>query len=87
MWVLVSRYKVLPADSLRAVEALLNVKNVITNRLAVENGIAVQNGGGNFADGVIAYEGRHLGGETFMSFDTKAVKLLSRLGYDAYVPS
>lgn len=87
MWVLVSRYKIPPADSLLAVETLLNVQNVVTNRLAIENGIAVQTSGGNFADGVIAYEGRHLGGETFMSFDKKAVSLLKQLGHDARMPS
>ncbi len=30
--------------------------------------------GGDFADGVIAYEGRWLGGETFVSFDRKAAR-------------
>ncbi len=36
--------------------------------------------GGDFADGVIAFEGRRLGGETFVSFDRLAVK---RLGAQA----
>ena len=31
--------------------------------------------GGVFAEGVIAYEGLWLGGETFVSFDSQAVKL------------
>ena len=33
-----------------------------------------------FADGVIAYEGNWLGGETFVSFDKKAVALLTAQG-------
>jgi len=38
---------------------------------------ALLEAGGDFADGVIAYEGRWLGGETFVSFDKEAVALLS----------
>jgi predicted nucleic-acid-binding protein len=41
--------------------------------------------GGDFADGVIAYEGRWLGGETFVSFDKKAVEKLSAAGASARV--
>ncbi|WP_020175772.1 hypothetical protein [Methyloferula stellata] len=36
--------------------------------------------GGIFADGVIAYEGRWLGAEAFVSFDKKAVKLIETNG-------
>lgn len=39
--------------------------------------------GGDFADGAIAYEGRWLGGETFVSFDRKAVSLLMAQGQSA----
>ena len=39
--------------------------------------------GGDFADGVIAYEGNWLGGETFVSFDKKAVALLTAQGQSA----
>ncbi len=38
---------------------------------------------GDFADGVIAYEGSWLGGETFVSFDKKAVSLLVAQGQSA----
>jgi predicted nucleic-acid-binding protein len=38
--------------------------------------------GGDFADGLIAYEGNWLGGETFVSFDKKAVTLLARRKYE-----
>jgi predicted nucleic-acid-binding protein len=38
------------------------------------------NASGDFADGVIAYEGNWLGGEVFVSFDKKAVKLLEAKG-------
>ncbi len=36
--------------------------------------------GGDFADGAIAYEGRWLGAETFVSFDKEAVKMLREQG-------
>jgi predicted nucleic-acid-binding protein len=39
--------------------------------------------GGDFADGLIAYEGEWLGAETFVSFDSRAVALLSKQGYRA----
>jgi predicted nucleic-acid-binding protein len=54
--------------------------NVVTNRPAADSGLAVLEVGGDFADGAIAYEGNWLGGETFVSFDKKAVTLLSELG-------
>lgn len=46
-------------------------------------GIAVLEAGGDFADGVIAYEGSRLGGQTFVSFDRKASKLLQSAGVSA----
>jgi predicted nucleic-acid-binding protein len=36
--------------------------------------------GGDFADGIIAYEGSWLGAEIFISFDEKAVKLMEGQG-------
>lgn len=39
--------------------------------------------GGDFADGVIAFEGRRLGGEIFASFDRKAVELVASAGGSA----
>jgi transposase len=56
---------------------------VEVNRPAVEAGLAVLEAGGDFADGVIAYEGRWLGGEIFVSFDKKAVALISKQGLSA----
>ena len=50
------------------------------NRPATEAGLSLLEAGGDFADGVIAYEGAWLGAETFVSFDKKAVCLLNRQG-------
>jgi predicted nucleic-acid-binding protein len=36
--------------------------------------------GADFADGVIAHEGRTAGGDVFVSFDEKAVAALEKLG-------
>jgi predicted nucleic-acid-binding protein len=61
----------------------MNTRNVMVNRPAVEAGLAVLDAGGDFADGVIAFDGRFHGGETFVSFDRKAVKLLQGQGTPA----
>ena len=42
--------------------------------------MAVFSAGGNFADGLIAFEESWLGGETFVSFDKKAVSLIAQQG-------
>ena len=46
-------------------------------------GLAVLGAGGDFADGAIAYEGRWMGGETFVSFDKQAILLLRAQGQTA----
>jgi predicted nucleic-acid-binding protein len=76
-------YNFQPADAAAAIRALLATANVKVNRPAVEAGPAVLEAGGDFADGVIAYEGTWLGGETFVSFDKKAVTLLADQGHSA----
>ena len=77
VWVLLKVYNFQPSDAATAIRALLAAANVEVNRPAVEAGLSVREAGGDFADGVIAYEGNWLGGETFVSFDKKAVALLS----------
>jgi predicted nucleic-acid-binding protein len=42
--------------------------------------LALLDAGGDFADGVIAYEGSWLGADSFVSFDKKAVKLMEAQG-------
>ena len=77
VWVLRRVYDFQPSDASAAIRALLAAANVEVNRPAVEAGLAVLEAGGDFADGIIAYEGNWLGGKTFVSFDKKAVALLS----------
>ncbi len=83
VWVLLRVYGFQAADAAAAVRALLTTANVEMNRPAAEAGLAVLEAGGDFADGVIAYEGHWLGGETFVSFDKKAVRLLAAQGQSA----
>lgn len=80
VWVLRSVYRFQPSDIAQAIRTLLTAENVEANRPAVEAGLAMLDAGGDFADGVIAYEGRWLGAETFVSFDRKAVEMLKGLG-------
>ena len=80
VWVLLRVYGFQKTDAAGAIRALLAAANVEVNRPAVEAGLLVLDAGGDFADGVIAYEGNWLGGETFVSFDKKAVALLTGQG-------
>jgi predicted nucleic-acid-binding protein len=63
----------------------VNGANVAVNRRAAEAGLALLDAGGDFADGVIAYEGNWLGADTFVSFDKRAVKLMQAQGAVAQV--
>jgi predicted nucleic-acid-binding protein len=83
VWVLRRVYALTPADIALAVRALLDTANLVVNRPAAEAGLDMLVAGGDFADGAIAYEGNWLGGETFVSFDRKAVALLTAQGRSA----
>lgn len=83
VWVLRSRYKVERGDIVAAIRALLSTGNVVVNRPAAEAGLALLEAGGDFADGVIAFDGAWLGAETFVSFDKQAVSLLTKQGQSA----
>ncbi|HEX7761585.1 MAG TPA: type II toxin-antitoxin system VapC family toxin [Caulobacteraceae bacterium] len=80
VWVLSQGYKVPSAEIGIAVRRLINSLNVVVNRPAAEAGLALLEAGGDFADGVIAYEGSWLGADAFVSFDKKAVKLVESQG-------
>ena len=83
VWVLRRVYNMQATDTAAALRALLDTGNVVMNRPAVEAGLAMLDAGGDFADGVIAFESSWLGGETFVSFDKKAVALLAPQGKSA----
>jgi predicted nucleic-acid-binding protein len=75
-WVLRSVYDFRRTEIAASIERLFRAANVVVDAQTVEAGLKVLAAGGDFADGVIAHEGRWLGGETFVSFDKKAVALL-----------
>ena len=79
-WVLDRHYAVSRDEIARAIRRLIETNNVVVNRPAVEAGLSMLDAGGDFADGVIDFEGRWLGGETFVSFDKKAIRLLKAQG-------
>ena len=83
VWVLRRVYQFAQEDISAALEALLNADNVAVNRPAVDAGLSMLKAGGDFADGLIAFEGTWLGGDTFVSFDKRAVSLLSDQGKQA----
>jgi predicted nucleic-acid-binding protein len=83
VWILRQGARLPKEDVAATIRSLLNTGNVAMNRPAVETGLAVLDGGGDFADGIMAHEGQWLGGETFLSFDKRAVTLLARQGVDA----
>ena len=80
VWVLSQGYKIPSAEIAEAIRRLVNGGNVVVNRPAVEAGLALLDAGGDFADGIIAYEGSWLGAEIFISFDKGAVKLMEARG-------
>jgi predicted nucleic-acid-binding protein len=80
VWILRQGAKLPKDDVAVTIRDLLNAGNVVMNRPAVEAGLTMLEAGGDFADGIMAYEGSWLGGETFASFDKKAVTLLAKQG-------
>src|SRR5258708_18739863 len=87
VWVLSQGYKTPSGDIAKAIRRLINGANVVVNRPAAEAGLALLDSGGDFADGVISYEGNWLGADTFVSFDKKALKLMEAQGRSVRMPS
>jgi predicted nucleic-acid-binding protein len=83
VWVLSQGYRIPPPEIAEAIRRLINGANAVVNRPAAEAGLALLDAGGDFADGVIAYEGSWLGADAFVSFDKKAVKLIEAQGGSA----
>ena len=81
VWVLSQGYKIPSAEIAETIRRLIDSASVAVNRPAVEAGLALLDAGGDFADGVIAFEASWLGAEIFVSFDKKAAKLLEAQGW------
>jgi predicted nucleic-acid-binding protein len=76
IWMLSQGYKIPSREIGEAIRRRTNGANVGVNRPAAEAGLALLDAGGDFADGVIAYEGSWLRANGFVSFDRKAVRLM-----------
>jgi predicted nucleic-acid-binding protein len=76
-------YRIPGPEIARTIRSLLNAANIEVNRPAAEAGLEVLEAGGDFADGVVAFEGAWLGADAFVSFDRKAVALLEKRGVAA----
>jgi predicted nucleic-acid-binding protein len=83
VWLIRQRYKMPKGEVVKVIHGYLEADNVITDTAAVQAGLDAMRGGADFADGVIAYEGQWLGGETFVSFDKKAVAAVAKQGMKA----
>lgn len=83
VWVLRRVYAFPVTEISAAIRALMEAGNVSLDRAAVEGGLSQLEAGGDFADAVIAHQGQWLGGDTFLSFDRRAVALLQQRGVAA----
>jgi predicted nucleic-acid-binding protein len=80
VWVTRSAYRRTAQEVAAVIRTWLASPTVQLDRAAVEAGVAVLEAGGDFADGVIAFEGRRLGGAVFVSFDRQATELVAATG-------
>jgi predicted nucleic-acid-binding protein len=80
VWTLLRLYQQTREDIAADVRRLINASNVVVNRGAADAGLAMLDDGGDFAEGVIAHEGRALGADCLVSFDRQAAKLLTARG-------
>jgi predicted nucleic-acid-binding protein len=81
VWILHRSFGTSRRDIAVTIRQLLDTEKIIVNRPAVEAGLAVLDAGGDFADGIIAFEGSWLGSDTFVTFDDKASRILTARGY------
>ena len=78
-------YGISRPDISETIGVLIKAANVIVNLPAAEAGLARLTAGGDFADGVVAFEGQRLGAIKCLSFDWQAVKLTKAQGLSAEV--
>ena len=86
VWVLFSSYKFSRQEVISGIKSILSLDNLVCREDEVEAGMSFLEKGGDFADGVNAYTGRCLstsGKAVFVSFDKKAVRLVTDMGANA----
>jgi predicted nucleic-acid-binding protein len=72
VWVLGGAYRKTALEIASAIQRLTSNPVVQVDHQAVRAGLLILQAGGDFADGVIAFQGRALGGDIFLTFDRKA---------------
>lgn len=87
LWLLSGRYKHSRGELIAVVRTILATRNMLVDREAAAAGLAVLAAGGDFADGVIAHQGLAAGADVFVSFDAKAIRLLTLQGLPARLPA
>jgi len=80
VWVVGRIYRKSASEIAATIRLLIADRKVVYDRAAVEAGLSILNAGGDFADGVIVFEGRRLGGEVFATFDRKAAAIVESAG-------
>ena len=83
VWVLDRSYAARRDDIAATLRSLLVMPKIMVDRPAAAAGLSLLDAGGDFADAVIAYDGKRLGGSRFVSFDKRAVKRLVQQGVEA----
>ncbi|MGA0545512.1 type II toxin-antitoxin system VapC family toxin [Brevundimonas sp. VNH65] len=82
-WVMQRSYKFSRPVIAESLRRLIETPSIDCDRAEVEAGLAMLDLGGDFADGVIARQGRSRRAEHLVTFDRKAVDRLGRIGEKA----
>ncbi|MDK4731056.1 type II toxin-antitoxin system VapC family toxin [Rhizobium sp. CNPSo 3490] len=80
VWVVGRIYRKSASEIAATIRLLIADRKIVYDRAAVEAGLSFLDAGGDFADGVIVFEGRRLGGEVFATFDRKAAAIVESAG-------
>lgn len=80
VWVLTSVYKQKPQKIADVIRTFIDDPRTKADLNAVYAGLESLEAGRDFADGVIAFDGRRLGGDVFATFDKKAAAYVSSRG-------
>jgi predicted nucleic-acid-binding protein len=75
VWVLRRAYRYTPAEIHDVIHRLAQTRTVALDRPATEAGLAMLAKGGDFADGVIAYEAHHAKCDRLVTFDRQLVRV------------
>ncbi len=80
VWVARQIYRRTRPEIAQAIRLLIADERIVVDRAVADAGLAFLDAGGDFADGVIEFEGRRLGGETFVTFDKRAASIVRAQG-------